>query len=115
MLTAEYYDDQWEHYAERVDTPQPCEVGDRAEVSQLSGVPSWAADYPLKGKISNVEPRGFGTHQSFAHWFVTVRIDDDQDAGVHGTVTETYQVGGSHRDWEDIPVQLNPSPSSDSN
>lgn len=100
------YQERWEMYADRVDTPQPCERGDTVEVSQLSGVPEWMADYPVTGEVVRLEPRGIGTHNIFADWFVTVRFDEDEETGVYGTTTELFCVGGSRRSWDELPVEI---------
>lgn len=96
----------WERYADRVDTPQPCEVGDTAEVSRLCGVPAWMADYPVTGEVVRVEPRGIGTHNIFADWFVRVKFDEEEETGIYGTTTELFCVGGSRRCWDELPVTV---------
>lgn len=100
------YRERWEMYADRVDTPQPCEHGDVVEVSQLSGVPKWMADYPVTGEVVRLQPRGIGTHNIFAEWFVTIRFDKDEETGVYGTTTELFCVGGARRSWDELPVEI---------
>jgi hypothetical protein len=102
----EQYQERWEMFADRVDTPQPCERGDTVSVSQLSGVPEWMADYPVTGEVVRLEPRGIGTHNIFADWFVSVRFDEDEETGVYGTTSELFCVGGTRRDWDELPVEV---------
>jgi hypothetical protein len=100
------YKERWEMFADRVDTPQPCEKGDTAEVSQLSGVPEWMADYPVTGEVVRVEPYGIGTHNVFADWFIRIQFDEEEETGVYDTTTELFCVGGARRDWDELPVEI---------
>lgn len=95
-----------ERYEERVDTPKPCSVGDMVEVECICGVPTWAADYPVTGEVTRVDPRGVGTHNIIADWYVRVRFDESEDAGIHGVTTEWFFVGGPRRSWEDVPAEV---------
>lgn len=106
MDMQKYYMQQRKEAADRLDTPKPCSRGDTVEVSQLSGVPEWMADYPVEGEVIRVDPRGIGTHHIFADWFVTVRFDEDEPTGVYGVTTELFCVGGARPDWEDLPVTV---------
>jgi len=103
----DYYQQQKEYYAERVDTPQPCEVGDTVEATAISGIPSWMTDYPVTGEVVRVEPRGVGTHNIFADWFIRVRFTEDQlDGAVYQGTTELYCVGMSRGDWDETPLTV---------
>ncbi|TKX60681.1 hypothetical protein EXE48_11970 [Halorubrum sp. ASP1] len=104
MARKTHYQQLKEYYEEKVDTEKPCSVGNTLSVSRLSGVPEWAADYPVTGQVTRVEPKGVGTHNIVADWFVRVRFDSDQPTGVAGTTTELFCVGGSRRSWADLPV-----------
>lgn len=97
------YQKQWEHYAEKVDTPQPVEQGDSVEVSQLAGV--YGADYPVTGTVIRVTPRGFGDHKILADWFVKVKFDEDEPTAVHGATTERFFVGRNERSWDELPIK----------
>jgi len=103
----EYYQQQKEYYADKVDTPKPCSVGDRVKVTQISGV-SGDEYYPMYGTVKKVEPRGVGTHNIFADWFVRVRFSEEECNGsVFKGTSELYCVGGpSGREWSDIPVTV---------
>lgn len=102
-----YRQEQKKKAAERVETPQPCEVGDTVEVTRISGIPSHMTDYPCVGEVVRVEPRGMGNHTILADWFVRVRFTEEQLSGaVYNGTTELYCVGGTRRSWEDLPVEV---------
>ena len=102
-----YYQQQKQYYADKVDTDKPCSVGDTVEVTQISGIPPFMTDYPVTGKVVKVQPRGVGTHNIFADWFVRVRFTEEQlDGAVFKGTTELYCVGGSRKNWEDTPVTV---------
>lgn len=106
MDQEEYYQKMKEEYAEKVDTPKPCSVGDRVEVTQISGVP-WDDKYPMYGTVKRVEPRGVGTHNIFADWFVRVRFTEEECNGaVYKGTTELFCVGGSRREWNELPIKV---------
>ena len=113
MPQTSHYSELKSHYESRTNTPKPCERGDTVSVTQRSGIPNWAADYPLEGEVVKVEPRGVGTHHIIADWFVTVRFDANTHSGVSGASTELYCVGGTKRDWDEIPVKLTDTTSED--
>jgi len=102
---SEHYEEMKEHYAKKVDTPKPIEVGDRVEVTKISGVP-WDDKYPMYGTVKKVEPRGVGTHNIFADWFVRVKFTEEECNGaVYNGTTELFCVGGSERSWDELPIE----------
>jgi len=99
------YEELKEYYAEKVDTPKPpIEVGDTVKVHQLAGIHS--EHYPFEGTVKRIEPRGVGTHNIFADWFIRVHFTEEQ---LHGAVykgtTELFCVGGSRRSWDELPIE----------
>ncbi|ERJ05085.1 hypothetical protein HLRTI_002884 [Halorhabdus tiamatea SARL4B] len=103
----EYHKELKKRAAENVETPQPCEVDDTVEVSQISGIPEHMTDYPCTGEVIRVEPRGLGTHNIFADWFVKVRFTEEQlDGAVFKGTTELYCVGGTRPLWDEQPIEV---------
>ena len=101
------YNELVEYYENKVDTPKPCEVGDRVEVTSISGIPSHMCDYPVYGTVTKIQPRGVGTHNIFADWFVYVRFTEEEiDGAVFNGTTELYCVGGSRRSWDELPLRV---------
>jgi len=96
-----------EYYENKTDTPKPCNVGDTVEVTQISGIPSHMTDYPVTGEVTRVEPKGVGTHNIMADWFIRVHFTEEQlDGAVFKGTTELYCIGGTRKSWDESPIEI---------
>lgn len=100
----EHLADMREYYAERTDTPEPpVEPGDAVLCDGLIGIHT--ADYPIEGEVKRVTPRGIGTHNVMADWFVRVYFPETACNVYQGT-TSVFFIGGSEGTWEESKLSL---------
>ena len=102
----EYYKQRKREYGEQLDTPKPCDCGDKVKVSQISGVP-WDEYYPMYGTVVSVQPRQMTNGRLGANWIVRVRFTEDGCNGaVFNGTRELFAIDGRRKDWNEQPIEV---------